>query len=346
MSTDPETNSLAGSDAALTTSGMPDIEASNNVEQDVAFPSADWSPTDPAPTKAQPDPRITDPLDNPELGAVETIDDNPQEWMALDSLGALDGEAVSRLAQFFQQAGAEEKSVYKSYLRAAQALTYSLPITAPPPKVREAILGIVGLGKGRGGHHYGEDHFGFSRRIAEKLGLSETRLLKILLCMAVSAAVALGILALRQHALAEIYAQSAVDAEKKRAEEQKAKTEIEHRLGLVTPRDLRVTEMNSTDPNNQQDAGRLYWGQFGRRGLLWIHITTPLAKGHEYALWVIANDEPSIVYRWSGSNEFQEIKILQSGRPKPIQAFYIVSQRKGSENPEAATKILVGNPYM
>gem|GEM_PF-4923711 len=298
-----------------------------------------------------------EPLERAAYTHEESTQGQPEDWTALAALGALDGDGVQDLSVWLQSATEQEREVYTHRIRVGQCLIYALDQAPPPPGLRDELAGRIGeMGRDKKGRLFPSARKTWTQKAAAKIGWPQTRLLKILLVCALGLGVGGWVLAWHAQRQIEIVLSASVQAEKRRHEGEIARFAAAKKMEYLGSADLKTTALHpasgegAVKVNFASVKSVLLWSPYALKGLLWIQGLPPAAPAHEYALWVSSGNRHFQALRFQktnsqGQGDFLEIPSLQSGRPRPIQAFYLVSQPIGAVDPERGERILAGNAY-
>jgi hypothetical protein len=289
----------------------------------------------------------------PERSKVEQAWDpdligSPEEWTALASINALDGDAVDALAQWFQVAKPEECEVYSRRIRLGHALLYALEQASPPAQLRATLAQELGKQDPILGRLYPSKRVALSMRLAQTLGWSQSQFLKVILVAVVLLCLAGWSLVLRgAYRVRQMEAQ-VLQAEQRLKKSEASLTLSQERLAFAASADLRISDLQSGEPHGKQTA-HLLWSPYGRKGLLWVRDFEVAPQGKEYALWVLSGSRQFPAAKFSeapgGQGLFIDVPALQEGRPRPIEAFTLVLQPSQAMDPADGIKLLSGNAY-
>lgn len=275
---------------------------------------------------------------------------SPEEWSALAAIGALDGEAVAEMDLWLKTAKPEEIEIFGRRMRLGHALVYSLAQTPPPADLRESLAQSLGEHGKDGRHLYPRRSLPMSQRLAEAVGWPQARLLKATAIFFLLLSAVGWSLAWRGYHQVQRLTQSVAQSEMARQEAEGAHQVVAKRLAFMSEADLRITALQSREGVRDKSA-HLLWSPFGRKALLWIGGLPKAPEGKEYALWVALGTRSFAALRFTEASTeeaglFLDIPVLQEGRPRPIQAFYLTLQPLGALDPEDGERLFSGSAYL
>ncbi len=282
-------------------------------------------------------------------GVNPRVEGSPEEWSALAAIGALDGEAVAEMEIWLKTAKTEEIEIFSRRMRIGHALVYSLNQEPPPASLRDSLAQSLGEQSKDGRHLYPRRSLPLTQRLAEAMGWKQTRLLKLFSLFLLLLAMGGWGIAWRGHQKILRLTAMSIQSEKARQEAEGAHKAATNRLDFLATVDLVITVLQGKEESREKSA-HLLWSPFGRKALLWVGGLPKAPEGKEYALWVALGTRTYSALRFTESSTgegglFLDIPLLQEGRPRPIQAFYLTLQPQGALEAEDGERLFSGSAY-
>lgn len=334
------------------------LEASELLERSAAESTQDWMPA-PAPENAEGESQKHE-------DAAESVGDDASQNvlegealnndMAQFAMGAIDGDRVEAFQLALAQAKQNNDHAFMAemtrYVRLMHVLAYAAPRTQPPSALlKQSLIEKVAAQSDlaqRKIKNYASRKPGWMTRIAHKMGWPESRLLKAIVMLCVCLTFLALAFAYQKNRIANIMQESSSLAVAERMRAETAERLAERRLTTVVTPDLHVTSLvpaNQSHSEDKVEEALLLWSPFGRKGLLSARGLKKLPEGREYALWLRASGREHFVQKLDDDSELNEIPVLLAGRPRPIEAFFLVVQPHQNRDFNKVRKILIGNAW-